>query len=60
MAGKRRRARMERALVVGVTIRPRTATLRAEVMRMAETLPADLLARAVRRVRAFLAEKRGI
>lgn len=51
---------MERALVVGVTIRPRPATLRAEVMRLASKLPADLLARAVRRVRAFLAEKRGI
>ena len=60
MAGKRRRARMERALVVGVTIRARPADLRREVLQIAKALPADLLARAVRRVRAFLAEKRGI
>jgi len=59
MAGKRRRARMERALSVGVTIRARPADLRREVMRIAETLPAEFLARAARRVRAFLAEKRG-
>lgn len=55
MAGKRRRARMERALTVGVTIRARPEDLRREVMRLAEAMPAELLARAVNKVRAFLA-----
>ena len=59
MAGKRRRARMERAFSVGVTIRARPADLRIEVMRLAEAMPADLLARAVRRVRAFLDSRQG-
>lgn len=57
MAGKRRRARMERALSVGVTIRARPADTRRDIMRLAETLPAELLARAVRKIRAFLAHK---
>ena len=50
---------MERALSVGLTIRARTADLRIEVMRLAEAMPAEMLARAVRRVRAFLDSVRG-
>lgn len=46
---------MERALTVGVTIRARPEDLRREVMRLAEAMPAELLARAVNKVRAFLA-----
>lgn len=49
---------MERSAALGMTIRARPATLRADLMRLAESLPADALALAVRKVRAFLARRR--
>lgn len=61
MAGKRpRRVRMERVAALGMTIRTRPATIRADLMRLAESLPAEALALAIRRIRAFLARRRGI
>lgn len=51
---------MERVAALGMTIRTRPATLRADLMRLAATLPADALALAISRIRAFLARRRGI
>ena len=51
---------MERVAALGMTIRHRPATLRAEVMRLAESLPTEALALAISRIRAFLARRRGI
>lgn len=53
-----RRARMARTVPLGVTIRQRPADLQREVMRLAEALPADCLARAFQRIKVFLDGKR--
>ena len=51
---------MERVAALGVTVRVRPATLRADIIRLAASLPADALAVAISRIRAFLARRRGI
>ena len=61
MARKRpRRVRMERVAALGMTVRARPADLRREVMRLAAALSTKALALAIRRIRAFLARRRGI